>query len=190
MSVIFPGNYVANLNAYRDQGVLAVPGVQFFQLRGIAIVTANKTGGGVLALEIPSPDLRQDDKPRLDKPFNVPAGATVYRTAVSTSNLAASGTDTVSVAGLTTTSNTQASVAAVAGVFPENGASTEFAGFTNLSTEASGTTISAAYSGNLDIVDPNANAVVMVEVCYYVDAPGPSTDDYSIPYKTEAGQGY
>ena len=190
MSVIFPGNYVANLNAYRDQGVLAVPGVQFFQLRGIAIVTANQTGGGTLALEIPSPDLRQDDKPRLDKPFTVPAGAVVYRTAVSTSNLKASGTDTVSVSGLTTTSNTQASVAAVAGVFPENGASTAFAGFANVSAEASGTTISAAYSGALDIVEPKSNAVVMVEVCYYLDAPGPDTDDYAIPYKTEAGQGY
>ena len=170
--------------------MLALPGVEFFQLRGLAIVTANQSGGGTLALEIPSPDLRQDDKPRLDKPFTVPAGAVVYRTAVSTSNLKASGTDTVSVSGLTTTSNTQASVAAVSGVFPENGASTEFAGFANVSAEASGATISAAYSGNLDIVDPNSNAVVMVEVCYYVDAPGPDTDDYAIPYKTEAGQGY
>ena len=28
MSVIFPGNYVAHLNAYRDQGVVALPGVE------------------------------------------------------------------------------------------------------------------------------------------------------------------
>ncbi len=27
MTVIFPGNYVAQLNAYRDQGVVALPGV-------------------------------------------------------------------------------------------------------------------------------------------------------------------
>jgi len=190
MSVIFPGNYVANLNAYRDQGVLAVPGVQFYQLRGLALVTAAQTGGGTLALEIPSPDLRQDDKPRLNKPFTVPAGATVYRTAVSTSNLSASGTDTVSVSGLTTTSGTQASLAAVSGKFAASGASTAFDGFTTVSAEASGCTISAAYSGALNIVDPNSNAVVMVEVCYYLDAPGPDTDDYAIAYKTEAGQGY
>ena len=25
-NVIFPGNYVAHLNAYRDQGVVAIPG--------------------------------------------------------------------------------------------------------------------------------------------------------------------
>ena len=29
MSVIFPGNYVADLNAYREQGVYATPGVEF-----------------------------------------------------------------------------------------------------------------------------------------------------------------
>ena len=48
-----------------------------------------------LALEVLSPDLRQDDKPRLDKPLVVPAGATVYRTAITASNLSASGTDNV-----------------------------------------------------------------------------------------------
>ena len=49
-----------------------------------------------------SPDLRQDDKPRLDKPLVVPAGATVYRTAINVTNLKASGTQTVAVDGLTT----------------------------------------------------------------------------------------
>ena len=39
MSVIFPGNYVAHLNAYRDQGVFALPGVEFYQIRGLAYVT-------------------------------------------------------------------------------------------------------------------------------------------------------
>ena len=190
MSVIFPGNYVAHLNAYRDQGVFALPGVEFYQLRGLAYVTADQTGGGTLTLEIPSPDLRQDDKPRLDKPFLIPAGATVYRTAINVQNLSASGTDTVSVSGLTTTAGTQASLAAVDGEFPAEGASTAFDGFTTVSEEASGTTISAAYSGALDIVNPDDQAVVMVEVCFYLDAPGPDADDYNIQYKVEAGQGY
>ena len=35
MSVIFPGNYVANLNAYRGQGVFAIPGIEFYQVRGV-----------------------------------------------------------------------------------------------------------------------------------------------------------
>ena len=38
MSVIFPGNYVAHLNAYRDQGVFAIPGIEYYQLRGVAYV--------------------------------------------------------------------------------------------------------------------------------------------------------
>jgi len=190
MSVIFPGNYVAHLNAYRDQGVFALPGVEFYQLRGLAYVTEDQTGGGTLALVIPSPDLRQDDKPRLDKPFVVPAGSTVYRTAVSTSNLSGSGTDTVSVSGLTTTAGTQAVVTAVDGVFPVEGGTTTFDGFTTQSVEATDTTISAAFSGELNIVNPDDQAVVMVEVCFYMDADGPEPDDYHIAYKTEAGQGY
>ena len=48
---------------------------------------ANNEHGRLLAgtydLKILSPDLRQDDKPRKDKPFVIPAGAVVYRTAVS-----------------------------------------------------------------------------------------------------------
>ena len=189
MSVIFPGNYVAHLNAYRDQGVYAIPGVEYYQFRGIAIVTEDQTGGGTLALEILSPDLRQDDKPRLDKPFVLPEGATVYRTAISVTNLEASGTETVSVSGLTTTTGTQASLAAADGKFDPNGASTSYAAGAT-SEETSAATISAAYSGSLNIVDPNDTAAVMVEVCFFLDGPGPDVDDYSIPYKTESGQGY
>ena len=189
MSVIFPGNYVAHLNAYRNQGVTALPGVEFYQLRGAAIVTANQTGGGTLTLEILSPDLRQDDKPRLDKPFVVPAGATVYRSAISTTNLSAAGTETVAVDGLTT-EGLEASLAAVAGEFDPNGASTAFDGFATVSEEAADATISVAYSGTLNVVNPDDQAAVIVEVCYYVDAPAPDSDDISLPYKTEAGQGY
>jgi hypothetical protein len=191
MSVIFPGNYVAHLNAYRDQGVAALPGVEFYQLRGLAYVTEDQTGGGTLTLEIPSPDLRQDDKPRLDKPFVLPAdGCTVYRTAINVQNLEASGTDTVSVSGLSTTSGTQASLAAADGVFDEAGASTVFDGFNTMSAETGSVTISAAYSGALTIVNPDDQAIVMVEVCFFVDAPGPEADDYNLSYKVEAGQGY
>jgi hypothetical protein len=38
-NVIFPGNYVAHLNAYRDQGVVALPGAVFF--RGIGALVLN-----------------------------------------------------------------------------------------------------------------------------------------------------
>ena len=189
MSVIFPGNYVAHLNAYRDQGVFALPGVEFYQLRGAAIISQNQTGGGTLELEILSPDLRQDDKPRLDKPFVVPEGAVVYRSAINVENLAATGTQTVAVDGLTT-AGLEASLAAADGVFPESGASTAFDGFATVSTEAAAATITATYSGDLTIVDPDSQAAVLVEVCFYLDGDAPDADDYSLPYKTEAGSGY
>ena len=189
MTVIFPGNYVAHLNAYRDQGVFALPGVEFYQIRGLAYVTSDLSGGGTLALEIPSPDLRQDDKPRLDRPFVIPSGATVYRTAISTQNLSASGADNVGVSGLTS-SGVEALLTASGGVFPEEGSTSTFDGFTTGSSENADATVSAAYSGDLNVINPDDQAVVMVEVCYYLDGAAPDADDYPIQYKVEAGQGY
>ena len=189
MSVIFPGNYVADLNAYREQGVYATPGVEFYQVRGVALVSANLTGGGSLSPQILSPDLRQDDKPRLDKAFKVPAGSTVYRTAINAVNLKASGTDTVRVDGLTTTTNTEATLTASSGAFPAAGATTSFDFGTTKSVESSEITISAPYSGALTIVDPADQAYVIVEVCYFKNAAAPVADDCNVPYKTEAGSG-
>tara|TARA_E500000318_G_scaffold90058_1_gene87785 strand:- start:1667 stop:2239 length:573 start_codon:yes stop_codon:yes gene_type:complete len=189
MSVIFPGNYVADLNAYREQGVYATPGVEFYQVRGVALVTANLTGGGTLSPQILSPDLRQDDKPRLDKAFKVPAGSTVYRTAINVVNLKASGTDTVRVDGLTTTTNTEATLTASSGVFPAAGATTTFDFGTTKSVESSEITISAPYSGALTIDNTDEQAYVIVEVCYCKDAAAPVADDCNVPYKVEAGSG-
>ena len=38
MSVIFLSNSVAHLNAYRDQGVLAIPGVEFYRQVGAVVL--------------------------------------------------------------------------------------------------------------------------------------------------------
>jgi hypothetical protein len=93
---IFPGNYVAHLNAYRDQGVVALPGCVFFRHVGALVLNPDNYGvlttdadgntvleAGTYDLKILSPDLRQDDKPRKDRPFELPAGAKVYKVAVS-----------------------------------------------------------------------------------------------------------
>ena len=91
-SKIYPGNWVTHLNAYRDQGVVALPGAVFF--RGVGAIVLNPdigdnlTADGVLEagtydLVILSPDMRQDDQPRRNRPFVIPAGAVPYRTAVS-----------------------------------------------------------------------------------------------------------
>ena len=46
MSVIFPGNYVAHLNAYRDQGVFALPGIEFYQAIGAPLSRLMKPVSG------------------------------------------------------------------------------------------------------------------------------------------------
>ena len=81
-------------------------------------------------------------------------------------------------------------MAATAGEFDANGASTAFDGFATVSAEGSGATLSVAHTGGLELIDPDSQAAVIVEVCYYVTAPAPDSDDISLPYKTEAGQGY
>ena len=67
MSIIFPGNYVAHLNAYREQGVVALPGVEFYRAVGAVVLNPDNDGvtdvNGVLAAgdyaaQILSPDLR------------------------------------------------------------------------------------------------------------------------------------
>ena len=45
-NVIYPGNYVSQLNAYRDQGVVALPGAVFF--RGVGAIVLNPDTDGVL----------------------------------------------------------------------------------------------------------------------------------------------
>ena len=121
---IFPGNYVAHLNAYRDQGVVALPGAVFFRHVGALVLNPDNKSvlntDGVLEagdydLHILSPDLRQDDKPRKDRPFEIPAGAKIYRVAVNapgvreaemvddgSGNFEYPGTTTITVNGLTT----------------------------------------------------------------------------------------
>ena len=159
MSVIFPGNYVAHLNAYRDQGVYAIPGIEFYQVVGAAILDSDVTGAGTLNPEIQSPDLRQDDKPRLNKPVTVPAGATVYRTAINADNVATTGTSTIAIDGLTT-GGLEASLPAVDGVSsplkvqqPSRLMVSQLSPLNLLDA-----TITVAHSGDLTVVDPDSQA--------------------------------
>jgi len=193
MSVIFPGNYVANLNAYRDQAVYALPGIEFYQMRGVALVEANTSGGSTLALKILSPDQRPDDKPRLDKTMKIPAGSVVYRTAVQTVNLTGGNAKYIVVDGLTTSNaTTEAKVTTTAaGVFPATGDTTTFLGLAGNSTsvEASEATITAVSEAAISIADTKDQAYVIVEVCFFKNAAAPDADDVNVPYKIEAGQG-
>ena len=209
MSVIYPGNYVARLNAYRDQGVVAIPGVEFY--RGVGAVVLNPdndgvTAGGVLAagdyaVQVLSPDMRQDDKPRLDKPLVVPTGAVVYRTAISAPGVkAAAAGDTIVVKTLGGNAPASGTLTADADqFFPEDGVSSVFKSIVD------GTAVNAAADTAVLVTtdanftaeqNPSAGAcrkapsAIIVEVCYYLPAPAPSADDVNIPYGIEAGQGY
>ena len=196
MSVIFPGNYVAHLNSYKGQSVVALPGVEFHQV--ICVATYSGTSGtGDQTLKILSPDLRGDDKPRADKAFTIPAGARVYRTSINTYNLKSSNaTATIKVDGLGA-ATFEASFAMVAGLNATNGAKSNFLGLgdgtsgTNpLPAEASARTIVANISaGTVAPIDTGDQAAIIVEVCYALEHGSPTIDDVHLPYLTEAGAG-
>jgi len=222
MSIIFPGNYVAHLNAYREQGVEAIPGVEFYKGIGALVLNPDNKGvldvDGVLAagtydLEILSPDLRQDDKPRKDKPFVVPAGSVVYRTAVSAPGVreeTLAGSATVTIAGISTP--TAVPLAAIPEVDPVTSVPNSDYGYfvaegavSAMESIVDGTAISVSADTAVQVttsadliasLTPSAGAcrkspsAIMVEVCYYRPAPAPDAEDAHIPFATEAGQGY
>ena len=212
MSTIFPGNYVAHLNAYREQGCEALPGVEFYRGVGALVLNPDNDGnltGGVLPagtydLKILSPDLRQDDKPRKDKPFLIPTGSVVYRTAISAPGVFGEDGDTIISApsgaqGMPTTPTLTASDGTggtTEGFFPAEGVTSALGNILG-GTATTGdvqvqVTTSADFTAKLD---PSAGAcrnspsAILVEVCYYRAAPAPDAEDAHIPYATEAGSG-
>ena len=122
-NVIFPGNYVCHLNSYRNQGINAYPGLQFFSLVGALVVlpientqsnvlnSSSQLPAATYALQILSPDLGPAPKPLANRNFVVPTGACVYSSAVSTVNLeeaTAAGSTTITVAGIPATVDSEA----------------------------------------------------------------------------------
>ena len=203
MSTIFPGNYVAHLNAYRDQGVVAIPGVEFYRAVG-AVVLNPDTKGIMVDGELPvaddytayilSPDLRQDDKPRIDKPMVIPEGAVVYRSALSAPGVHSEG-GTVTIP--TTTGIPAVTLTADAdGFYPENGEGSVLVSILDGTALAADTPILLETTAvSHAMLNPSAGAcrnspsALIVEICYYVPAPAPDYDDVHIPYAVEAGQG-
>ena len=211
MSVIFPGNYVAHLNAYREQGVVAIPGVEFYRAVGAVVVNPDNDSiteadgslaAGTYTPQVLSPDLRQDDKPRKDKDLVIPAGSVIYKTAI-----AAPGLQESTVAGTTTVviaapdgdpaPDSPTLTAAATGYFPAEGAVSDFESI--LDGTAVGADMTATITTSAALVpslDPSAGAcrnspsAILVEVCYYRPTPAPDAEDAHIPYAIEAGQGY
>ena len=204
MSTIFPGNYVAHLNAYRDQGVVALPGVEFYRQVGAVVLNPDTKGivvDGTLAAGdytayILSPDLRQDDKPRLDKPMVIPTGAVVYRTALSAPGVQGTDGDTVVVKAATGLPTSPTLTADAEGFYPENGEGSALVSILDGTALGADTAIEVTTDGDsVAKLNPSAGAcrnspsAILVEVCYYVPAPAPDYDDAHIPYAVEAGQG-
>ena len=212
MSVIFPGNYVSHLNAYREQGVEALPGVEFYRIVGALVLDPDNAGtltsgslsAGTYNLKVLSPDLRQDDKPRTDKSIVIPKDSVVYRTAVSAPGVkAAASGNTIKIAALGSNApgDTGSEVTLTAGsdlFFPAAGATSSMLGVLN------GTAVSTSADTAVQVVtsaaftaeqNPSAGAdrkspsAILVEVCYYRGASAPDIDDAHIPYGIEAGQG-
>ena len=208
MSIIFPGNYVAHLNAYREQGVEALPGVEFFKAVGALVLNPDTKGNlntdgelaaGTYDLEILSPDLRQDDKPRKDKPFIVPAGAVIYKVAVAAPGVkAAAAGNTVKVAP-TGSGGFPATPTLTAGAdlyFPAEGAGSDLPSILDGTAVGSDTQVQVKTVGDfVASQNPSAGAcrnspsAILVEVCYYRSSPAPDAEDAHIPYAVEAGQG-
>ena len=207
---IYPGNYVTQLNAYRDQGVVALPGAVFF--RGVGALVLNpdtddvlNTDGelvnGTYNLQVLSPDLRQDDKPRRDRPFTIPKGAVVYKIATAAPGVreaTPAGSATITPAGLTTPTPV-AATAGADGFFTPAG---EWSLFTSildgsgLTGDPTAVTVTVANGPLVAAQKPSAGAcrkspsAIIVEVCYFLPDAAPSADEVWIPFGIEAGQGF
>jgi len=207
MSVIFPGNYVAHLNAYREQGCVALPGVEFYRAVGAVVLNPDNDSvtdiDGVLAAgdyaaQVLSPDLRQDDKPRKDKPLVIPAGSVVYRTAVSAPGVkAAAAGDTVVVKAAANLPTSVAVTAEADLYFPEEGSTSALGNILGGTAVTADTAIELTTDADFTAsLDPSAGAcrnspsALLVEVCYYRAAPAPDCEDAHVPFAIEAGQGY
>jgi len=118
-NVIYPGNYVCHLNSYRNQGISAYPGLEFFSLVGALVVlpivntqsnvlnASSQLPAAEYALQILSPDMGPAPKPLANRNFVVPTGACIYGSAVGTVNLeaavAGADADLITVTGIPAT---------------------------------------------------------------------------------------
>lgn len=206
---IYPGNYVTQLNAYRDQGVVALPGAVFFRGVGALVLNPDTDGtlnvdgelaNGTYDLQVLSPDLRQDDKPRKDRPFTIPAGAVVYRVAQSAPGVreaTIAGSATITPAGITTPSPV-ASTAEADGFFTPAGNFSLFTSLLDANGLASEASVQVTVAGGPLVARQNPSAgacrnspsAIIVEVCYFIPDAAPDADEVWIPFGIEAGQGF
>ncbi|WP_126146902.1 hypothetical protein [Synechococcus elongatus] len=213
---IYPGNYVNILDAYKGNSVAAIPGRQYFQTHGYVKITG--TPANVFDIVIPSPDLRQDDKPRLDvSPLVVPVGARVYSLGLrvtdaqdnNQNNLVGSkivGTngDRIKIASAVNTTATGQIAATALGtnsaefVFA-NGTlpvkQNRFSLITAVEVTGSPLTLRLYVTNNTGTAAGSnisstaiGGSYLIADICWYLDDDVPNRDDERIPYAVYSGQ--
>jgi hypothetical protein len=206
---IFPGNWVTTLSSYQGQPVVAVPGRQYYQKIGYALV--DSVGGTEFAVTIPSPDMRADDKVRANiTGLTIPAGANVYHVGIrvpdmrkdravgtATSGIVGTNTDTIAVkdaaasaAGTISTSVVSSPVLTVASttIAPASAKKGEVEAKTLAGAETLKVYVrNAAGNGTgTAITSTQAGGTpIIVEVAYFVEDDVPDVDSTFIPYITE-----
>ena len=206
---IFPGNWVTTLSSYQGQPVVAVPGRQYYQKIGYALVDA--TGGTEFDVIIPSPDMRADDKVRANiTGLTLPAGANVYHVGIRVPDMrknkdagtAASGivgtnTDTIAVkdaaasaAGTISTTVVSSPTIAVANatIAPTSAKKGEVEAKTLAGAETLKVYVrNAAGNGTGTAITSTqtGGTPIIVEVAYFVEDDVAGLDSTFIPYITE-----
>lgn len=206
---IYPGNWTNVLSSFQGQPVVAVPGRQYYQVIGYALVDA--TGGTEFDVTIPSPDLRADDKVRKDiTGLVLPAGANVYSVGIRVpdlrknkdagspaSGLVGTNTDTIAVkdaAGsaadtISTSVVSTATIAVADGTIAPTSTST---GAVEAKTLAGAETLkvyvrnAAGNGAGSALTSTQAGGTpIIVEVSYFVQDDVASLDDTYVPFVTE-----
>ncbi|WP_338442351.1 hypothetical protein VZG28_05100 [Synechococcus elongatus IITB4] len=213
---IYPGNYVNILDAYKGNAVAAIPGRQYFQTHGYAKITG--TPANQFDIVIPSPDLRQDDKPRLDIPqLIVPVGARVYALGIRVtdaqdnnqnnlvgSKIIGTNNDRLKIASAINTTatgqiaatalGTNSAAVVIAGGTAPVGPS-RFSVITPVEVTGSPLTLRLFVTNNTGTAagsNISSSAVggsyVIADVCWYIDDDVPTREDERIPYAVYSGQ--
>ncbi len=206
---IFPGNWVTTLSSYQGQPVVAVPGRQYFQKIGYALVDG--TGGTEFDVTIPSPDMRADDKVRANiTGLTIPAGANVYHVGIrvpdlrkdraigsAVSGIVGTNGDTIAVkdaagSAADTISTTVVSTPTVAVANATIAPTSAKKGVVEAKTLAGAETLkvyvrnAAGNGAGTAITSSQAGGTpIIVEVAYFVEDDVAGLDSTFIPYITE-----
>ena len=211
-NTIFPGNYVTRLNSYRNQGVNAVPGVQYFSLVGALVVlpventyadvldAQGQLPAGTYDLKILSPDLGPSPKPLANRPFIVPENAYIYRSSVNVVNMVGvteDNSNTITADGI---SGGAVLTSTADGTFNECGNWTDYDPGTTPTKLGAATAVTVTTNKALKpvnfmsggsgsaLADPDAGqSAILVEVCYWMNDVAPDVDSVNLPFPLEAG---